>query len=98
MSIRKLNRQVYRREITNKGLPIRHYINFSLSRWRFDELRIHNAEYTCVIKEVIDNEVWIVYEMNEKGCLKEVSLYRKFSEAESVFLSCLENNNIIRMK
>ena len=95
INMRKLNMLVRKRIIRHKNLPVRHCLNFSLWKWKFDELRIYNIDYTCVIKEVINDEAWIVYELNEKYCLKAISLYQKSNEAEAAFLSCLKENNII---
>ena len=95
IDMRKLNMQVRRRVISHKNLPVRHCVNFSLWKWRFDELRIYTIDYTCVIKEVIKDGAWIVYELNEKHSLKSISLYQKSNEAESAFISCLKENHII---
>ena len=96
--MRELKKRVYRR--ANKGLPIWHHINFSLGKWKFDALYIYvgfgqAADNMCAVQEVIEDEAWIVYEKDERGHLKEISLYKESSEAESAFLSCLERKNII---
>ena len=98
MNIRELKKQVYSR--SNKDIPIWHQINFSLGKWKFDALYIYigdrpTFDYKYAIKEVVDNKAWIVYERDERGRLKEISLYKDFSEAESAFLSLLEKKGII---
>lgn len=98
MNIRELKKQVYRR--AQKGLSFWHQINFSLGKWKFDALFIYighrpGIEYMYALKEVVENEAWIVYEMDERGHLNEISLYKDSSEAESAFLSCLERNGIV---
>lgn len=93
MNIRKLKKIVYMHKV--ETCPISYCMNFSLSRLRFDELRIYNLDIKCVIKEVVDNKAWIVYEIGERGSLGELSVYRKQAEAVSAFLFCLKKNNLI---
>lgn len=98
MNIRELKKQVYRR--ANKDIPFWHQINFSLAKWKFDALYINigvrgTMENQYVAEEVVENSAWIVYERDERGRLKEISLYKDFSEAESAFLSLLEKKGII---
>ncbi len=98
MNIRELKKQVYRR--ANKDIPFWHQINFSLAKWKFDALYINigvrgTMEFQYVVEEVVDNSAWIVYDLDERGYLIEISLYQDSSEAESAFLSLLEKHRII---
>ena len=95
MSLKELNKLVFKKKIIQKGIPFRQCLNFSLWKWKFDELYISNGENTFVIKEVVKNEAWIVYDKDERGRIKEISMYRDLSEAESAFLTCLEKYEII---
>ena len=98
MNIRELKKQVYKR--ANKDIPIWHQINFSLAKWKFDTLYINigvrkTFDNRYAVQEVVENKAWVVYEMDERGGLREISLYTDSTEAESAFLSCLERYNII---
>lgn len=92
MNIRELKKQVYKR--ANQDFPIRHRINFSLAKWKFDELYI-DVDICVVIKEVVENKAWIVYELDERGGLREISLYKDYSEAEYSFLCLLKKTGVI---
>lgn len=79
MNIRELKKQVYRR--ANKDIPFWHQINFSLAKWKFDTLYIYvghrpSSEWMYAVQEVVENEAWIVYEMDERSHLNEISLLK----------------------
>lgn len=52
-------------------------------------------EFQYVVEEVVENSAWIVYDLDERGYLIEISLYQDSTEAESAFLSLLEKHRII---